>query len=230
MNYASKNILVPSKESYKILLISKIENLIERMIWKALAFLGKMEKSKHRQDYGFRTRNCPVFVEELTEFECNLQLMIKNVFKNVNNTFQTQLLNDVKKIEDSDKTFIPADKSRKIYLLSKDEYQKLLLKSVTKTYKMTNRRNVYGINNEAKSIAIQLSIDNRIERIYENDSYITIKYHKEDFLSKISCRLINPSKSDVRKISKTMLDKMITKIVSLTNANQWKNSISVIEW
>ena len=199
------------------------------MIWKALAFLGKMEKSKQRQNYGFRTRNCPVFVEKLTEFECNLQLKIKNVFKNVNNTFQTQLLNDVKKIEDSDKTFIPADKSRNIYLLSKDEYQKLLIKTVTKTYKMTNRRNVYGINYEAKSTAIQLSIDNRIERIYENESYITIKHHKEDFRSKISCRLINPSKSDIRKISKTMLDKMITKIVSLTNANQWKNSISVIE-
>ena len=116
-----------------------------------------MEKSKQRQNYGFRTRNCPVFVEKLTEFECNLQLKIKNVFKNVNNTFQTQLLNDVKKIEDSAKTFIPADKSRNIYLLSKDEYQKLLIKTVTKTYKMTNRRNVYGINNETKSTAI----DNR---------------------------------------------------------------------
>ena len=43
MNYASKNILVPSKESYKILLISKTENLIKRMRWKALAFLGKIK-------------------------------------------------------------------------------------------------------------------------------------------------------------------------------------------
>ena len=55
--------------------------------------------------------------------------------------------------------------------------------------------------------------------------YITIKDHKEDFpnKNKISCRLINPSKSDIGKTSKTILGKLITKIVSLTNVNQWKN-------
>ena len=73
-------------------------------------------------------------------------------------------------------------------------------------------------------------IDDLIERMYENESYITIKDHKENFPNKISCRLINPSKSDIQKISKTILDKIISKIVSLTNVNQWKNSTSVIEW
>ena len=56
------------------------------------------------------------------------------------------------------------------------------------------------------------------------------KTTKEHFPNKISCKLINPSKSDIRKISKTILDKVITKIVSLANVNQWKNSTSVIEW
>ena len=116
MNYASKNIPVSSKESYKILLISKTENLIKRMSWKALAFLGKIEQSKHNQNNGFRTRNCPAVVEELKEFKCDLQLMIKNVvFKKVNNSFQTKLLKDVKKIKESDKIFVPADKSRNIF-------------------------------------------------------------------------------------------------------------------
>ena len=73
-------------------------------------------------------------------------------------------------------------------------------------------------------------IDDLIERMYENESYITIKDHKENFPNNISCRLINPSKSDIEKISKTILDKIISKIVSLTNVNQWKNSTSVIEW
>ena len=73
-------------------------------------------------------------------------------------------------------------------------------------------------------------IDDLIERMYENETYITIKVHKENFPNTISCRLINPSKSDIEKISKTILDKIITKIVSLTNVNQWKNSTSVIEW
>ena len=63
-------------------------------------------------------------------------------------------------------------------------------------------------------------IDDLIERMYENETYITIKDHKENFPNKISRRLINPSKSDIEKISKTILDKIITKIVSLTNVNQ----------
>ena len=63
-------------------------------------------------------------------------------------------------------------------------------------------------------------IDDLIERMYENESYITIKDHKENFPNKISCRLINPSKSDIEKISKTILDKIISKIVSLINVNQ----------
>ena len=114
-----------------------------------------------------------------TEFECDLQLTIKNVlFKKVNNSFQIQLPNDVKKIKESDKIFVPADKLRNIYLLSKDEYQKLLTETITKTYKMTRRRKVDDINNETNSIAKQLSIDDRIEEMYENESYITIKDHK----------------------------------------------------
>ena len=200
--------------------MSKTENLIKRMRWKTLAFLGKIEQSKHNQNYVFRTRNCPAVMEELREFECNLHLTIKNVvFKKVNNSFQTQLLNYVKKVKESDKMFVPDDKSRNIYLLSKDEYQKLLTENITKAYKMTNRNKVYDINNEAKSIAKQLSADDRRERMYENESYITIKDHKEHFPNKISFRLVNPSKSDIEKISKSILDKIITKTVSLSNVN-----------
>ena len=105
------------------------------MRWKALAFLGKIEENKCNQNYGFRTRTCPEVVEELPEFECDLQKMTKNVlFKKVNNIFQTELLNDVKKIKESDKIFLPVDKLRIIYLLIKDEYQKLLTENITKTY------------------------------------------------------------------------------------------------
>ena len=64
----------------------------------------------------------------------------------------------------------------------------------------------------------------------ESESYITIKDHKEDFTLKVSCRLINPSKSDIGKISKHVLDKVNQKLLSVTEVNQWKNSHSVIEW
>ena len=41
---------------------------------------------------------------------------------------------------------------------------------------------------------------------------IGVKDHKEDFSDKISCRLINPSKSDIVKISKHIFDKVNQKL------------------
>ena len=54
----------------------------------------------------------------------------------------------------------------------------------------------------------------------DSECYITVKDHKEDFPHKISCRLINPSKSDIGKLSKIILDKINSDVLSpckLTN-------------
>ena len=44
------------------------------------------------------------------------------------------------------------------------------------------------------------------------------------------CRLINPSKSDIGKISKVIIDKINTKLLEVYKVNQWKNTQSVIDW
>ena len=62
-----------------------------------------------------------------------------------------------------------------------------------------------------------------IGKMQIGEYYITVKDHKEDFPHKISCRLINPSKSDIEKVSKIMLDKINSDILSSVQANQWKN-------
>ena len=51
-----------------------------------------------------------------------------------------------------------------------------------------------------------------------------------DFRNKISCRLINPSKSSIRKISKAILYKINQQIKLITKVNQWKDISSVIKW
>ena len=64
-----------------------------------------------------------------------MQLMIKNIsFKRANNPFQTQFKNDINNIKSSNKIFAPADKSRNIYKLEKDDYKKRLTENITKTY------------------------------------------------------------------------------------------------
>ena len=40
----------------------------------------------------------------------------------------------------------------------------------------------------------------------ETEAYITIEDHKEDFSNKISCPLINPTKSSIGKISKVIIN------------------------
>ena len=142
MEYSKKNIPIPSQEEYKVYLISKVEKFIKRMRWKALQFLGKLDSSE-KQTFGFRSRNCPPAVEELANFEDDLMLMTKNVeFRNINNTFQEKLRNDVKELRESDKVFVSADKSLNIYKIEKDEYKKLLFENVTKTYKKLQKKNL----------------------------------------------------------------------------------------
>ena len=76
----------------------------------------------------------------------------------------------------------------------------------------------------------KLMISDRIRKMEETEAYIKLKDRKEDFPNKISCRLINPSKSSIKKISKVILDKINQQIQLITKVNQWKDTSSVIEW
>ena len=64
----------------------------------------------------------------------------------------------------------------------------------------------------------------------ETEAYITIKDQKEGFPNNLSFRLLNPSKSDIGKISKNILDQINKSLIAFTHANQWKNTSSVIGW
>ena len=50
------------------------------------------------------------------------------------------------------------------------------------------------------------------------------------FPDKISCCLINPSKTDIEKTSKQKLNRVSSTILVKNKVNQWKNTYSVIEW
>ena len=61
-------------------------------------------------------------------------------------------------------------------------------------------------------------------------AFISLKDHKENFLNNLKCRLINPAKNNLGLISKQILDRINNSIRSKTNANQWRNTQSVIDW
>ena len=72
-----------------------------------------------------------------------------------------------------------------------------------------------------KKIAKDLELEDRIEKMKDSECYITFKCHKEDFPHKISCQLINLSKSDIGKLSKIIIHKINSDNLSSIQDNQW---------
>ena len=207
------------------------------MRWKALFYdqnndKNTEENSENRTDkYGFKSRKCPPSNNELCSFESDLYDMIKNVeFRNHHDKFQDQLRQDIKKIKSSTKAFIPADKTTNFYQINKPTHDKLLMDNLTSTYKKANNNLIHSINNEAKIIATKLHIDDRAERMAERQAFITLKDHKDNFDNKPTCRLINPSKSEIGRISKQILENINTTVRQITGLNQWKSTASVTNW
>ena len=72
----------------------------------------------------------------------------------------------------------------------------------------------------------------RAELITKN---ITKTYQKasdqlEKAINKPSCRLINPTKNELGKISKRILKQINQETLKKTEVNQWKNTSKVINW
>ena len=232
ISYSQKKIPIQTEKQYKIQLIAKIENLVKTMRWKALDFLGKLD-NQVKDTYGFKSSKCPPSVNELSSFESDLLMMIHNVeFQPVKNRFLSKLKEDVKTIKNTKELLINADKSSNIYKMDKDTYKKYLKENVTKKYKKSNRNKVIKINIEAKKIAKKLNIDDndKVQKFHEAEAFITIKDHKDSFPNFPTIRLINPSKSEIRKISKSILDKINNVLVEKAKVNLWKNSANTIKW
>ena len=121
-----------------------------------------------------------------------------------------------------------ADKTTNIYKLPPQDYKKLLHENITKSYKKSPTRLEKSINLEAKEIAAGVKLDDRIEYMAKAPAYITLKDHKDNFRSAHPCRLIN--KSEIGKISKSILENINRNLPERLQVNQWRNSESVIKW
>ena len=138
--------------------------------------------------------------------------------------------NDISRINTSKKPFIPADKTTNFYVMEKSLHDKLLLNSISSSYKKVSGNIIHTINQDAQQIVTEMNIHDRAEQIAERQAFVTLKNHKDNFLNKPSCRLINPAKSELGRISKQILDNINASIRQTTMLNQRKNSSSVIEW
>ena len=86
------------------------------------------------------------------------------------------------------------------------------------------------LSKEANELAGKLKINDRVQCIAQNEAFITFKDHKPNFLKNVACRLLNPCKSEIGKISKVYLENINNSIRSSNNLNHWRNSKTVIDW
>ena len=234
-SYSTKNIPLASKSKYLQTLIEKTESLIHRMRWKAFFFLHNHDThSNEKETYGFKSKRPPPHVSVLDEFKDNMLNMIQRVeFKTTcaaTDSLQAKLNKDVQEIRHDKDIYVKADKTTNHYKAEPQDYLTLLQKNVTKAYKKTNKRIPDSITAVDKKIAESLKLEDRIEVSASRDAFITLKDHKPDFINNPTCRLINPTKSEIGIISKHILDSINKEIIKVTKANLWRSTSNVIEW
>ena len=123
-----------------------------------------------------------------------------------------------------------ADKTTNYYKTAPEDYMTLVNKNVTKTYKKTNPNVPDIITLEDKKIAEKIELADRIEVSASRDSFNTLKDHKPDFINNPTCRLINPSKSEIGVIIKNILDRINKELIQATKVNLWKSTNNTMEW
>ena len=133
-------------------------------------------------------------------------------------------------MKSSPNVLIFADKTSHIYKSIPQEYNKLLKSNIMQSYKKSTDRLEKAINMEAKNIAKKIRLSDRIECLAKTPAFITLKDNKDNFQSSLPCRLMNPSKSELGKINKSILENIKQHLIKLLCVNQWQNSASVIEW
>ena len=179
----------------------------------------------------FPTRCTPPSDKALYAFESDLFSLINSIsFKRRCNDFQRTLKKDICLIKRSNKIILFSDKTNNLYKIEPKDYHKLLIDNVTRDYTLCDHNTVNTINNEAQDIITTGSIKGKIPKLDNSKAYITIKDHKEDFPHSLKCRLINPSKSHIGKLSKGILDNINKRVREQSGLTQWKNTAEVLNW
>ena len=230
-DYSLKNIAIPTQKDYLIELVSSVNTFIANLKWRCFHFLNP-SNSNHKETYGFKTTTPPPSIAELKQFEGKMHDIVQNVkFKHPkHNDLQKKMNDDIKNIKNDGKVYVAADKTSNFYKMDPERYTELLGNNITKEYKKVGEKVVDKINSDDKKLAKKLELDDRIYSMSKRQSYITLKDHKESFPNNVKCRLINPSKSEIGKVSKRILSKVVQIVRDKTRFNHWKNSEAVINW
>ena len=83
---------------------------------------------------------------------------------------------------------------------------------------------VSEIEQEAKAIAEKLELGNRIFKTSKREAKVTLKDHKGSFSHNPTCRLLNPTKPEIGKISKQILARQQCRLTICIELDELTNS------
>ena len=204
--------------------------------WAAAYFLGYIKNKddeEPKETYGFPTQKPAPFVEELKEFSSEVTRLIDETRwrKHYTNPVQQNLRATLRDIQNKDdKMFVKSDKGASFYLMKPEDYGGLLRNSVTSLYRKTSLDEVNDTLKADKKIAEELELEDRIMVSTPREAFGLLKDGKDDFRENPTIRLINPTKPELGRVSKKLVEDLVTEIKEKTKLCQWKNTLSCLQW
>ena len=157
--------------------------------------------------------------------------MVKEIkFRKVRNNIQQKMYEDMRRFKESDSIFVKSDKSGNLYEIEMGKYKQMMFKEVVKNYKKVPPDLEKELKSEAKMLAHRLGIVDRVEKYNTKNCFITIKDHKSDFKTNPECRLINPAKTLIGRVSKIIVQDICDSLRLALNINQWRSTKDCIKW
>ena len=191
-------------------------------------------ENEGREKYGFRTTKQPpppYQIKEMDKFEAEMIGMVKEVkFRKMRDNIQQKMYEDMRRFKESENIFVKSDKSGNLYEIEKGNYKQMMFKEVVKNYKKAPPDLEKELNSEAKILAHRLGIVDRVEKYNTKNCFIPIKDHNSNFKTNPVCRLINPAKRQIVRVSKIIVQEICNSLRLALNINQWRSTKDCIKW
>ena len=213
IDYSLKNIPLQTKKSYQMDLVKNIQKLCSRMRWKSLKGWGCFDRPDgsrptRKETYGFKTDKTPQLpkdreyphidwgkvkqeVEILKEFEEELfKIPTRVKFRYFDNPLQRTMREDLKRVKNSGKVVVKADKTRNFYGVTPQFYNEVMAFNIHGggDYVEVDPVELDEVNQEAAELAAELEIDDRVEVFQKKPAFVNFKDTKPEFSTAISLK------------------------------------------
>ena len=89
---------------------------------------------------------------------------------------------------------------------------------------------VEHVDVKSRKFAVNLKLENRMQKYTRTECFITLKDHKDNFIGRPQCRLINTAKTDLGRVAKTKVERINHQIRFITGVNQWQSTKNALDW